>query len=409
MDRQEIIAARLAELARLSETDRGVTRLPWTDQHRATLDRLSEWMEEAGLTTRLDSAGTLIGRSPGPEDRPVLFLGSHQDSVREGGAYDGIMGVILAIEAARALRDDHADLPITLELLAFADEEGVRFPTALLGPRALAGTFDAAALDLTDRDGKSMAVAMRSFGLDPEGIPDLARDPDSVKGYLECHIEQGPVLEREDLAAGIVTAICGISRSTIEIEGETGHAGTVPMAGRRDALVTAARSIDRIDRIDRAARDRHELRATVGRIEVAPGVVNAIPAHASLMLEIRAPDDRAREAFEAKAAKLVEAAASETGCAATIARTYEQSAVTCDAALQQHMAHAMEDLGLAPFHLPSGATHDASAMADICPVAMLFLRCRGGISHHPDEGAAPADMALGAEILARTIRRVAGM
>ncbi len=405
MDRQEIISARLAELARLSETDRGVTRLPWTEQHRATLDRLSEWMEEAGLTTRLDPAGTLIGRAPGPEDRPVLFLGSHQDSVREGGAYDGIMGVVLAIEAARALRVDHADLPVALEVLAFADEEGVRFPTALLGPRALAGTFDTAALELADRDGTSMAEAMRGFGLDPEGIPGLARDPATVAGYLECHIEQGPVLEREDRAAGIVTAICGISRSTIEIEGETGHAGTVPMAGRRDALVAAARSIDRIDR---AAQERNSLRATVGRIDVAPGVVNAIPARATLTLEIRSPDDPAREDFETHAAELVEATASETGCAVKASRTYDQPAVTCDSTLQDHMAGAMADLGLPPFHLPSGATHDASAMADLCPVAMLFLRCRGGISHHPDEAAAAADMALGAEILAMTVRRVAG-
>ncbi len=400
MDRADEIAERLRELARISDTEEGVTRLPWTEAHRKALNRLGAWMEEAGLETRLDAAGTLIGRSVGPADRPVLFLGSHQDSVKSGGAYDGAMGIVLAIEAARALRDRHADLPVTLEILAFADEEGVRFPTALIGPRALAGTFDVGTLDLKDANGTRMGDAMRDFGLDPDVIAEVARDPATVAGYLECHIEQGPVLEREDRPAGIVTAICGISRTEIEFTGETGHAGTVPMQGRRDALVAAARLIDRVSSEAIGADD---LRATVGRLDLAPGVVNAIPARTVLSLEIRSPHDATRENFEARAREMIDMIASETGCVSSVERTYVQPAVECDKSLQNALAAAMQDVDLEPFHLPSGATHDASAMVGLCPPAMLFLRCHRGISHHPDEHADPDDMALAARILSGAV------
>ena len=237
MTHQDTPAARLARIATASTTCEGVTRLPWTGEHRAALGQITEWMEDAGLQVTLDAAGTLCGRSPNPGGKPVLMIGSHQDSVPSGGAFDGIMGVALGCLAAKALRDELARFPFAIEVLAFADEEGVRFPTALIGPRALAGTLDPAALDMRDGTGQRMRDAMTAFGVEPAGIGALGRDPASVAGYLEAHIEQGPVLERHDLPVAAVSAICGIARHEVTIRGETGHAGTVPMAGRRDALV----------------------------------------------------------------------------------------------------------------------------------------------------------------------------
>ncbi|HHC30261.1 MAG TPA: hydantoinase/carbamoylase family amidase, partial [Rhodobacterales bacterium] len=231
---------RLSALAQASAQGPGVTRLPFTQEHRKALDLLTGWMQEAGLEVHLDAAGTLVGRLEGPEGAPTFLMGSHQDSVVEGGAFDGIMGVVLPILALQRLRDNGVALPFAVEVLAFADEEGVRFPTALLGPRALAGTFDPAVLEMTDADGISLRTALHRFGLSPDEIAALRSNSDSILGYLETHIEQGPVLEQANEALGVVTAICGIERHPILLTGETGHAGTVPMALRRDALVGAS-------------------------------------------------------------------------------------------------------------------------------------------------------------------------
>lgn len=399
----EIAAARLARIAGHSAGSPGVTRLPWTGEHRAALAEITGWMEAAGLAVSLDAAGTLSGRSPNPAGKPVLLLGSHQDSVPEGGAYDGIMGVALACLAAEALRDRLEALPFALEVLAFADEEGVRFPTALIGPRALAGTLDPAALEMRDRDGITMRSAMEGFGLAPGEALALRRRAEDVVGYIEAHIEQGPVLEARSLPVAAVSAICGISRFEVTVTGETGHAGTVPMQGRRDALVAAARIVAAIRD---AARALPELRATVGRMELRPGAVNAIPAEAHFALEVRAPDDTARAAFEARALEVAQELAQAEGCALEARQSYVQPAAACDARLTAALEDAIADEGLTPLRLPSGATHDASAMADLCPIAMLFLRCRGGISHRPDEFAAPRDMDAAVRVLAAAILRL---
>lgn len=230
----------LDDLASLSEPGSGVTRLPFTAEHRAAVELLSARMRQAGLSVTLDDAGTLVGRLEGPAGRGTLLMGSHQDSVRQGGAYDGIMGVVLPLIALEKLRAEGREVPCSVEVLAFADEEGVRFPTALVGSRALAGTVDAGVLDMEDAGGMTLRAAMTGFGLSPDGIGALARDPGDVIGFVETHIEQGPVLERAGEALGVVSAICGIERHSIGIVGETGHAGTLPMEGRKDALVAAA-------------------------------------------------------------------------------------------------------------------------------------------------------------------------
>lgn len=392
-----VAAERLAQLARCSAPGPGVTRLPFTAEHRSALDLLQGWMRQAGLTVSLDAAGTLVGRLDGPEGSGTFYLGSHQDSVREGGAYDGIMGVILPLLALEQLQAEGVGLPFSVELLAFADEEGVRFPTALLGPRALAGTFDTSVLDMTDDDGVTIRDAMRDFGLDPDRIAELQRPRQAALGYLETHIEQGPVLERKAEALGIVTAICGIERHPITVTGETGHAGTLPMQGRRDALVGAAALVGEVNRL---AQETEGLLGTVGYLTVAPNAVNAVPREVRMVAEFRSPDDATRraggDALHAFAADL----AARTGLGVDISRSYEQPAQPCDVALSETLRQAVTSQGAKGLALPSGATHDASAMADLCPIAMLFVRCRGGVSHSPAEYAEPEDMRAAARAIA---------
>jgi len=388
---------RLAALAVCSEPGPGVTRLPFTSEHKCALDLLTGQMLAAGLGVRIDAAGTLVGRREGPPGAPTLLLGSHQDSVREGGAFDGIIGVVLPILALEALRDQGTNLPFAVEVLAFADEEGVRFPTALIGPRALAGTFDPAVLEMRDAHGLSLHDALTGFGLDPDAIPGLVRDPASVLGYLELHIEQGPVLEVAREPLGVVTAICGIERHPVAITGETGHAGTLPMHLRRDALVGAAALITEVDRL---ARSTPGLLGTVGTLDLAPGAVNAVPREVRTTIELRAPDDGVRRAAAAALTGFAQATAAQRDLTIDMHRSYAQAATPCDPDLSDLLADAVRAAtGRTAPRLASGATHDASAMADLCPVAMLFLRCRQGVSHRPEEYAAPEDMGQAVEAI----------
>jgi allantoate deiminase len=397
-------ADRLVALAELSAPGPGVTRLPFTPEHRAALDLIGSWMTEAGLDVHIDAAGTLVGRREGPPGAATFLIGSHQDSVREGGAFDGIMGVVLPILVLEKLRADGVDLPFAVEVLAFADEEGVRFPTALIGPRALAGTFDPAVLDMADAEGKTLRAAMREFGLDPDAITALKRDPAEIIGYLEAHIEQGPVLEAEAEALGVVTAICGIERHPVVISGETGHAGTLPMHMRRDALVGAAVLVGEVDRMARA---EPGLLGTVGTLSVLPGAVNAVPREARLTVELRAPDDAERERAGQALRAFAESMATERGLTLSMQRSYHQPAAPCDRGLTDALVQAVRSTGGKGLALPSGATHDASAMADLCPIAMLFLRCAGGVSHRPEEHASAADMGKAVDAMAAFLQGIA--
>ncbi|MFW6076410.1 MAG: M20 family metallo-hydrolase [Hyphomicrobiales bacterium] len=391
----------LMAAARCSEPGPGVTRLPFTPEHRAVLELLREWMGAAGLSLDMDAAGTLIGRAEGACPGPVLLIGSHQDSVRQGGAYDGMMGVVLPILALQTLKDAGHKPAHPVEVVAFADEEGVRFPTALMGPRALAGTFDMACLDLADRQGVTLGRAMRDFGLDPDAIPELRRNPRSVLGYVETHIEQGPVLQDMDVPLGIVTDICGIERHSLTLTGRAAHAGTTPMALRRDALAGAAEIVLAVERV---ARDNPGVMATVGAFGIEPNVVNAVPGAAAGTIELRAPDDGVRAAGAADIRAAAEGIAGRRGLELGLERTYAQAAQPCSAALSDRL-HAAA--GPKTPRLASGATHDASAMADLCPMAMMFTRCRDGISHHPDEYVRPDDMEAAVHALARFLREPA--
>ena len=390
-------AAMIAEAAAISEPGPGVTRLPFTEEHARAAALVERWMQAAGLATRRDAAATVIGRREG-RGAGTLLLGSHQDSVRAGGAYDGMMGVILPILALEALRD--VALPFAVEVVAFADEEGVRFPTALIGPRAMAGTIDPAVFDMTDRSGTRLGDALAGFGGDPDGIGAARRARGEVLGFVETHIEQGPVLEVAGLPLGIVTAIAGIERHEVTVTGRAAHAGTVPMHLRQDALAAAAEIVTAVERL---AGETADAVGTVGRLEVLPGVVNAIPGEVALSVELRSADDAARVDLRARVEAAAAAAAEARGCRLSMARTYEQPAQACDEGLRADLERAVTEAGHTPRALMSGATHDASAMADLCPVAMLFLRCRGGVSHHPDEYASPADMGAAVETLRRFV------
>jgi allantoate deiminase len=390
---------RLADLAAASDSPDGLTRLFLSPAHGKAVAMVEHWMRMAGLTTHRDAIGNLVGRTDTPG--PVLMLGSHIDTVRDAGLYDGMFGVLGAISVLEQLRAAGERLPFGVEVIAFGDEEGVRFPQTLSGARAVAGTFDPAALAGLDENGVSMAAALSAFGGDPENIAKVARKRDDVLGYIELHIEQGPVLEAHDLPVGIVTAINGASRFSVRVAGKAGHAGTVPMSMRHDALAAASAMVLAIESIGRSAPD---LVATVGALRVHPDAPNSIAGHVVFSIDIRAPEDGLRT----KAADEVMAALHEIaymrGVAIEIRPTHEAPATECALPLRMQLVRAVEACGITPFHLPSGAGHDAMAVAALCPVAMLFVRCKGGISHAPEEFLAAADAQMAVSILVEFLR-----
>jgi len=394
----EVIAGRLIELAAVSDEAGGLTRLYLGPAHRKAAAMVSAWMREAGMTVRLDAAANVVGRY---EARPgatrTLLIGSHIDTVRNAGRFDGNLGVVTAIEVVRAASELSKRFPFAIEVVAFGDEEGVRFASTLGGSRALAGTFKAKALDEVDLSGVSRRQALLAFGCDPSRLGDEARSPDEILGYVEVHIEQGPVLEQEGLAVGVVTAIDGMTRATIEVDGVAGHAGTVPMSLRNDALAAAA---EMLLAIETRARSRPNLVATVGKLEVPGAAANTIAGHARFSLDLRSPSDQERLAALSDIRDAVAAIAQRRGVAAGFLIGHEASAACCDPRLSDRLAAAVEACGVKVRHLPSGAGHDAMAFDRIIPFAMLFVRCRGGVSHSPAEFASPDDIDVAARVLA---------
>lgn len=385
------VAERLRQLAAASDDADGLTRLTLSPAHKRAVDMVEGWMRGAGLSTRLDAAATLVGRQEAPRaGAKTLLIGSHIDSVRNAGIFDGPLGVVIAIEALEQLRARQVALPFGVDVLAFGDEEGVRFPTSLTGSRAVAGTFDPAALDTRDADGVSRREALIAFGCDPSRIAQEARDPAATLGYVEVHIEQGPVLEQRGLALGIVTAINGASRGEIVIAGQAGHSGTVPMAMRRDAAAGGAEIVLAVEEIGRS---RPDLVATVGRFEVPKGAVNVVAGAARLSLDVRSPRDGDRAAALADIGARIDDIARRRGVRAELTISYDMPAAPCDPALMGVFEAAFARLGHAPFRLASGAGHDAMSFRGRIPQAMLFVRCRGGVSHRPDEFASEPDIA----------------
>lgn len=403
----ERVMARSDALAAISETPDALTRVYLSPQHLQANAQVAQWMEAAGMLTWQDAVGNICGRyEAAAAGQPALLLGSHLDTVRNAGRYDGMLGVLTAIEVVawlsqRGLRGDRA-----IEIVGFGDEEGTRFGITLLGSRGLTGSWPEGWLDTRDADGISVAQAMVSAGLDPARIASAARPPEDFCGYLELHIEQGPVLEEQDAALGVVTAINGARRLNCRFDGEAGHAGTVPMTLRRDALAGAAEWMMAVEATTRAGDPA--LVATIGTLACQPGAVNVIPGAVALTLDIRSPSDVSRDALLADLLRAGEAIAARRGLRFSHAAFYDSAATPCDPQLQQTLADACRTVqGRAPL-LPSGAGHDAMAIAARWPVGMLFVRCAGGISHHPAESVAVEDVALALRAYTLSVQQLAG-
>ncbi len=396
------IVGRINRLAAISETHAQLARIFLSPEHRVAADLILVWMREAGMTAHMDAIGNVCGRYEG--DRPglpCLMLGSHYDTVRDAGKWDGPLGLLTAISCVADLNRRGRRLPFAIEVIGFADEEGVRFASTLLGSRAVAGTFVESALNVRDHAGISMREAMVKFGLDHEHIGAAARARRELHAYVELHIEQGPVLEQKDIPVGVVTAIAGATRLAAKLTGMAGHAGTVPMALRRDALAGAAECIGTIEEFCKT--DAAGLVGTVGYIDAKPGATNVIPGQVSFTLDIRAPTDPHRKMAVADIVRRIEAIAKRRNLALQLDVTHENRTVPCAPWLKAQVAAAVAAEGFAVFELPSGAGHDGMAMIDIADVAMLFVRCRGGISHHPDEHVETADADAGARVLLRLV------
>ncbi|MBR1196800.1 allantoate amidohydrolase [Bradyrhizobium sp. AUGA SZCCT0240] len=396
------IVSRINQLAAISETPEHLARIFLSPEHRAAADLILSWMREAGMTAHLDAIGNVCGRYEG--DRPglpCLMLGSHYDTVRDAGKWDGPLGLITAISCVADLNRRGRRLPFAVEVVGFADEEGVRFASTLLGSRAVAGTFVESALNSRDHAGISMRDAMVTFGLDPEHIGAAARTRRELHAYVELHIEQGPVLEENNLPVGVVTAIAGATRLAAKLTGMAGHAGTVPMAFRRDALAGAAECICMVEEFCKT--DAAGLVGTVGYIDAMPGATNVIPGLVSFTLDIRAPSDPHRKMAVADIVRRIEAIAKRRNLVLQLDVTHENRTVPCAPWLKAQVADAVAAEGFGVFDLPSGAGHDGMAMIDISDVAMLFVRCRGGISHNPAEHVELADADAGARVLLRLV------
>ena len=398
----EEIVGRIDELAAISETPEHLARIFLTQEHRAAADLILGWMRLAGMRADLDAIGNVCGRYEGEvAGLPCLMLGSHYDTVRGAGKWDGPLGLITAISCIANLHKRERRLPFAVEVTGFADEEGVRFASTLLGSRAVAGTFDESVLGVRDAAGISMRDALTQFGLDPDHIGAAARARSELLAYVELHIEQGPVLEALKLPVGVVTAIAGATRLAASLTGMAGHAGTVPMLLRRDALAGAAECIVEIEEFCRT--DEDGLVGTVGYIRAMPGATNVIPGQVSFTIDIRAPTDAHRKLAVADIVRRIENIAKRRKLSLQLDVTHENRTVPCAPWLKHQVADAIAKEGHRVFELPSGAGHDGMAMIDIADVAMVFVRCRGGISHHPDEHVEVADADAGARVLLRLI------
>jgi allantoate deiminase len=362
------------------------------------------WMKDAGLVVREDTVGNLIGRWPAEDpDAPTFVVGSHLDTVRDAGRFDGPLGVLLGIAAVEELRRLKVRLPFALEVVGFSEEEGVRFASAYLGSKGYTGTLRAGELRLRDREGVSIRQALGDLGGGSFELPRAAHRRGALAGYLEVHLEQGPVLEDEALPVGIVTAIAGQTRLRLQWTGKAGHAGTTPMALRRDALAGAAE----FTLVTEALAHRVPgLMATVGSMEVAPGAPNVIPGSVTHTLDVRHENDRVRKRALTDLARAAAEIASGRRLEVDAVTTQENAATPCSPELSRTLQRSVAARGITPRRLASGAGHDGVVMSRVAPISMLFVRCRDGLSHHPDEFVAPADLAVALDVTVDFLQRL---
>lgn len=395
----------LDELSQHTESVGGLTRTYLTPQHKAAGRQLVQWMNEAGMQTRTDNAGNVIGRFEASiPDQPALLIGSHFDTVRNAGKYDGTYGLLAGIACVHELNENNERLPFAIEVLGFSEEEGVRYNATLLGSRAIAGNFDYALLDTVDADGISLSAAIRNYGLNPDRLHEAAYDPAQVLAFVELHIEQGPVLVTDNHAVGTVSAIAGATRFNVVVTGKAGHAGTVPMALRQDAAAAAAEVLLFLEEL--CSKKGGDLVGTVGQLNVPEGAANIIPASARFSIDIRSGSDALRKDAIRQIGQYMETVSRKRSVTFAMYKTHDANAVKCDDRLNQQLANAALQHRLSPPTLLSGAGHDAMAMAELTDIAMLFVRCgNNGISHHPDEIMTADDAQIAAQVLLTFIRQ----
>jgi allantoate deiminase len=399
---------RISDLGEIGKQDEGgVTRLSFTDEERAAKDKVVSYMEEAGLSVREDAAGNLFGRREGSNpESPAVLIGSHVDSVYNGGNFDGPLGVLAGIEVLQSMEEQGVETGHPIEVVAFTDEEGARFSFGMIGSRALAGRLTPEDLAKhEDTEGVSIAGAMRAYGLDPERIGEAARPTGSVKAYVELHIEQGRVLENEDLPAGVVTGIAGPVWLRFTIEGETGHAGATPMSLRRDALAAAA---EIMGLIEAEASGTGTSVGTVGQLSLEPGGINIIPGRVEFSLDLRDIDEEVRDRVEARILGGADEISERRGVGLEIQTLQRLAPAPCSELVKNAMARACERLGIRAHALPSGAGHDGMQLTDLCPMGMIFVRSKDGVSHSPEEWSTKEDCAKGGDALYWTVLDLAG-
>jgi allantoate deiminase len=401
----DVIVERCRALAGVSEEQGRLTRRYATPAMARANALVGSWMREAGMTARLDTGGNLVGRRPGLDPAAgTLLLGSHLDTVRDAGAFDGPLGVVLSIALVQRLREEGVALPFAVDVVGFADEEGLRFGTAYLGSRAVAGTFDPALFDVVDDDGVSVREALRAFGGDPATIAGASRAGDGVLGYVEVHMEQGPVLEERGAPVGVVSGIAGATRVEVRFVGLAGHAGTVPMTLRRDAAPAVAELVLACEGLARATEG---LLATVGRMDVRPGAPNVVPGLGIAFLDVRHADDRVRAEAVASLQQTAREIADRRRLELAWDVRLDNPAVAVDEALTARLVAAAAAHGVGALRIASGAGHDAVALAALCPIAMLFVRCAGGLSHHPAESVSAEDAGVALDVLYDAVRGLA--
>jgi hydantoinase/carbamoylase family amidase len=401
-ERARRVLERTDALAGFSEEHGRLTRFYGTSALVEASRQVSAWMAEAGMEVRTDAVGNVIGRLEPDGDgiRGTVVVGSHLDSVRDAGRYDGALGVLLGIEAADEMRT--AGLPFAFEVVSFADEEGARFGTAYLGSRAYIGRFDGSQLGCVDADGVTLEEAITAMGGDPAPVGSSRSAPADLLAFLEVHIEQGPILQERGLPVGIVTGITGQSGGSVVFTGAAGHAGTTPMHVRRDALAAAAAFVLEVER---TGRERHGLVATVGRISNDPNLGNVIAGHTTVSFDVRSADDGAREAAVADLREATRAICAERGLDLGWHTVHDEPAVPMSAGLREILSRACAGAGVEACDLESGAGHDGVSLAQLTPeVAMLFVRCKDGISHNPAESVREDDVAVAHDVLVRALR-----
>lgn len=397
---QEVLR-RCDELARFSEDDRGLTRTflspPMHDVHRV----VGTWMKCAGMRVHVDAAGNIHGILPGQTGREIV-IGSHLDTVPNAGRYDGILGVLLGIAAAEAFAAER--LPLSLRVIGFSEEEGVRFRSPFLGSKACAGALRPELLDLEDDAGITAREAIRNFGLDPQHIPDAVLPFHRIAAFFEVHIEQGPLLEQANSPIGIVSGIAGQSKLALRLRGRADHAGTTPQSIRRDAFLGAAEFALAVEAI---GKETEGLRATIGRLLLSPNATNVVPSEVNFTLDLRHLEDPIRRRALGRTMTELQRIANRRGLLLTLLQEHDSPAIECAASLRQCLRQAVQEEGIQPVELPSGAGHDAMILADKVPMGMIFVRCHEGRSHCPEEHVEAADVAAAYAVMLRTIRQLA--